>query len=51
MTKAKVNGVECVIYGFLNINDVKYCRVWFYVLGNKTITNVPAEMVEVEYEV
>lgn len=50
MTKAKVNGVDCVIYDFEVCADsgLTICRVKYPCYS--TIVPVIAELIEVEYE-
>lgn len=48
MSKAKVNGVECVIYGYENEGGVVYCHCYFPSLGYRY--PVLAELIEVEHE-
>ena len=46
MTKAKVNGVECRVYGYKWVGDKYYCVVCYPELFDKVLADVPASLVE-----
>ena len=48
MSKAKVNGVECVVYGYENEGGAMYCHCYFPSLGYRY--PVLANLIEVEHE-
>ena len=47
-SKAYVNGVECTIYDYTNINGVMICRVRYS--NYNILLPVLAELIEVKYE-
>ena len=47
MTKAKVNGVECIVYDYNVIDGVTICRVKYP--NVKVLLPVLAELIEVSY--
>lgn len=48
MTKAKVNGVPCIVYDYEMESGAIYCACYFPELGYKM--PVLATLIEVEYE-
>jgi len=50
MSKAYVNGVECVVYGFYEGDGIDV-EVFYPSMGESGRHRVPASMVEVRYEV
>lgn len=49
MVKAKVNGVECTVYDFIEVGGFKICRV-AYPHNYNVLLPVLAELIEVNYE-
>lgn len=48
MTKAKVNGISCIVYDYEMESGATYCACYFPELGYKM--PVLATLIEVEYE-